>query len=170
MGSIVTVNGKTYNLPSGNVSVIGNKVYCDGKLVEDCNDIKEKEITIIVYGENNTIKTDCGDITVNGNANNVSSASGDIQIAGNTNNVSTTSGDVTIRGDIHGNCQTLSGDIKAKQIRNNVHDFTTGKANDFTTQEIIAGVEAQRVKPQVYKAKKKTSWFKELLFAIFGEE
>lgn len=160
--NIVTVNGKTYNLPSGNVSVIGNKVYCDGKLVEDCNGIKEKEITIIVYGENNTIKTDCGDITVNGNANNVSSASGDIQIAGNTNNVSTASGDVTIRGDIHGNCQTVSGDIKAKQVRNNVHDFTT--------REIIADLETQGVKPQVYKAKKKTSWFKELLFAIFGEE
>ena len=124
--NIVTVNGKTYNLPNGNVSVIGSIVYCNGKIVTDCDEFEEKEITIVVQGDNNTVSSDCADITVNGNANNVSTKSGDVEISGNANEVSTVSGDIEVMGSIHGNCKTVSGDIK-------------------------------------------TSWFKELLFKIFGE-
>ena len=110
----VTVNGKTYNLPNGNVSVIGNIVYCNGKIVTDCDEFDAKEITIIVQGDNNTVSSDGADITVNGNANNVSTKSGDVKISGNANEVSTVSGDIEVMGSIHGNCKTVSGDIKPR--------------------------------------------------------
>ena len=135
--NIVTVNGKTYNLPNGNLSVIGNIVYCNGKIVTDCDEFE----TIVVQGDNNTVSSDGANITVNGNANNVSTKSGDIEVMGS----------------IHGNCKTVSGDIKAKQVNNN-------------TNRIIADVETEGIEPQIYKIKKKGSWFKELLFKIFGEE
>lgn len=110
----VTVNGKTYNLPNGNVSVIGSIVYCNGKIVTDCDEFDAKEITIIVQGDNNTVSSDGADITVNGNANNVSTKSGDVEISGNANEVSTVSGDIEVMGSIHGNCKTVSGDIKQR--------------------------------------------------------
>lgn len=156
--NIVTVNGKTYNIPNGgSVSVIDNVVYCNGKIITDCNKLEAKEISIVVQGDNNTVSSDLADITVNGNANNVSTKSGDIKINGNTNEVSTLSGDIEVMGSIHGNCKTVSGDIKAKQVNNN-------------TNRIIADVETEGIEPQIYKIKKKDSWFKELLFKIFGEE
>ena len=151
--NIVTVNGKTYNLPNGNLSVIGNIVYCNGKIVTDCDEFE----TIVVHGDNNTVSSDGANITVNGNANNVSTKSGDIEISGNANEASTVSGDIEVMGSIHGNCKTVSGDIKAKQVNNN-------------TNRIIADVETEGIEPQIYKIKKKGSWFKELLFKIFGEE
>ena len=40
----VYVNGKKYILPNGNVSVVNNKVYWNGILVEDCDLFKEKII------------------------------------------------------------------------------------------------------------------------------
>ena len=155
--NIVNVNGKTYNLPNGNVSVIGNIVYCNGKIVTDCDEFDAKEITIVVHGDNNTVSSDGADITVNGNANNVSTKSGDIEINGNANEVSTLSGDIEVAGSINGNCKTVSGDIKAKQVKNN-------------TNRLIADAETEGIEPQIYKIKKKGSWFKELLFKIFGEE
>ena len=155
--NIVTVNGKTYNLPNGNVSVIGSIVYCNGKIVTDCDEFEAKEITIVFQGDNNTVSSDGANITVNGNANNVSTKSGDIEISGNANEASTVSGDIEVMGSIHGNCKTVSGDIKAKQVHNNTNMF-------------IADVETEGIKPQIYEIKKKGSWFKELLFKIFGEE
>ena len=155
--NIVNVNGKTYNLPNGNVSVIGNIVYCNGKIVTDCDEFDSKEITITVQGDNNTVTSEGANITVNGNANNVSTKSGDIEINGNANEVSTLSGDIEVTGSINGNCKTVSGDIKAKQVKNNAN-------------RIIADVETEGIEPQIYKIKKKGSWLKELLFKIFGEE
>ena len=154
----VVVNGKSYNLPNGgSVSVIGNVVYCNGKIVTDCDEFKEKEISIVVQGDNNTVSSDVANITVNGNANNVSTKSGDIEINGNANEVSTLSGDIEVTGSINGNCKSVSGDIKAKQVKNN-------------TNRLIADVETEGIGPQIYEIKKKNSWFKELLFKIFGEE
>ena len=152
MSSIVSVNGKTYCLPSGNVSVIGNKAYCDGKLVEDCNDFKEKEITIVVEGDNNSVSLDSGDIIVRGNARDVNGKSGDIEIYGNANNVSTMSGDVEIKGSVYGNVNTVSGDVRTRQIKNKAFEA------DF---EAMCGDNIPR--------KKRTSWFTDLLNSVLGE-
>ena len=153
----VTVNGKTYNLPNGNVSVIGSTVYCNGKIVTDCDEFEAKEISIVIQGDNNTVSSDDANITVNGNANNVSTKSGDIWICGDANDVSAVSGDIEILGTVKGNCKTISGDINEKQVNNN-------------TNRLIADIETEGIEPKIYKIKKKGSWFKELLFKIFGEE
>ena len=44
------VNGKKYILPNGSVSVVNNKVYWNGILVEDCDLFKEKTINITIEG------------------------------------------------------------------------------------------------------------------------
>lgn len=63
----VNINGKTYTAPDGcSVSVINNKVYFNGKLAEDFNDWKEKNIEIKVEGNCKEVKADAGNITVRG--------------------------------------------------------------------------------------------------------
>ena len=71
----VYVNGKKYILPNGNVSVVNNKVYWNGILVEDCDLFKEKIININIEGnvegdikcdtiESINIKGSCKDIQI----------------------------------------------------------------------------------------------------------
>ena len=116
MASTVIVNGKKYTLPGGNVSVIGNKVYCNGKLVEDCNEIKEKNITVVVNGNIDKVSSDVANIVVNGNANYVETDTGDIKIAGDVSgNVSSDTGDIRC-GNIGGNAETSTGDISHSGI------------------------------------------------------
>lgn len=116
MASTVIVNGKKYTLPGGSVSVIGNKVYCNGKLVEDCNNIEEKNITIIVNGNIDKVSSDVANITVNGNANCVETDTGDIKITGDVSgNVSSDTGDIRC-GNIGGNVKTSTGDISHSGI------------------------------------------------------
>lgn len=150
--NVVTVNGKTYNLPNGNVSVIGNKVYLNGKLVEDCNEIKEKEITIIIQGDNNTVSLDAGNITVKGNANDVSVQSGDIEIGGDANDVTTMSGDIEVFGNARGNCHSISGDVRVKGLK--VH-YKWPKEKDKDVLE------------QIDEEHKYTSWFDSIIKRIY---
>lgn len=98
----VFVNGKTYTAPDGcSVSVRNNKVYFNGKLAEDFNDWKEKNIEIKIVGNCNEVKADAGNITVEGNVE------GD---------ASSDAGNITIRGDVKGNANTDCGNIKAHHI------------------------------------------------------
>ena len=71
----VYVNGKKYTLPNGSVSVVNNKVYWNGILVEDCDLFKEKIINITIEGnvegdikcdtiESINIKGSCKDIQI----------------------------------------------------------------------------------------------------------
>lgn len=101
----VSINGKTYTAPDGcSVSVINNKVYFNGKLAEDFNDWKEKNIEIKVEGNCKEVKADAGNITVEGNVE------GD---------ASSDAGNITVRGDIKGNAKTDCGNIKAHHIFGN---------------------------------------------------
>jgi len=94
----VTINGKTYTAPDGcSISVINNKVYCDGKLLEDCNEIKQKKIEIIVEGNCKEVSADAGNITVNGNVEgDVAADAGNISIKGN------------VGGDVHADCGNIT--------------------------------------------------------------
>ena len=71
----VYVNDKKYTLPNGSVSVVNNKVYWNGILVEDCDLFKEKIINITIEGnvegdikcdtiESINIKGSCKDIQI----------------------------------------------------------------------------------------------------------
>ena len=102
----VNINGRTYTAPDGcSISVINNKVYFDGKLAEDFNDWKEKNIEIKIEGNCNEVKVDTGNIIVEGNVE---------------NNVIANTGNIKIRGDIKGNVTTDTGNISAHHIFGNV--------------------------------------------------
>lgn len=101
----VNVNGKTYNAPDGcSVSVINNKVYFNGKLAEDFNDWKEKNIEIKVEGNCKEVKVDAGNINIKGNVE---------------GNVNTDAGNISIEGDVIGNVTADCGNISANHISGN---------------------------------------------------
>lgn len=100
--TVVNINGRTYNVPDGNVSVINNKIYCNGKLYVSGDDRENSPCNITITGDNISVKTTSGNVIVNGNAG----------------NIITTSGDINVKGDVIGNCKTTSGDINAKQVFN----------------------------------------------------
>ena len=108
--NVVTINGKTYQC-EGNISVVGNKVYSDGKLLEDCENFKEKNIKIVVNGDLGILESCSADVTINGNCTSLKSSSGDVIVKGDVmENVQTVSGDVSCT-EIHGDTKTVSGDI-----------------------------------------------------------
>ena len=109
----VTINGKTFTIDSNNVTIRGNKVYADGKIVNDFENIHEKMVNITINGNVTNLEVSvCRQLQVNGECQNVTTTTGDVKISGDVKgNVYTTSGDVSC-GDIQGNCKTTSGDIK----------------------------------------------------------
>ena len=109
--NVVVVNGKKYTTTGGSISVIGNKVYCDGELLSDCDEFKEKVINIVVNGNvDGYVKTTSGNIKLQGSVGEIETTSGDVDIVGNVGNVKTVSGDVKAKK-ILGNVKTVSGDI-----------------------------------------------------------
>lgn len=103
----VYVNGKKYILPNGNVSVVNNKVYWNGKLVEDCYLLKEKIINITIEGNvEGDVKCDnIESINIKGSCKNIETNNGEVKIGGNVDgNVSTYNGNV--------NCHNINGDAK----------------------------------------------------------
>lgn len=132
-GTTITINGRTYNLPSGSVSVVDGKIYHNGKLVDDYSDKKETTYNVVISGDNNNISVQSGDVKVNGSAGSVTTQSGDVEIACEVNgDVKTTSGDINIKGNVYGRCSTVSGDINAKRIDENgvTKDAKTGNFFD----------------------------------------
>jgi hypothetical protein len=115
MGKIC-INGKTYDVGDGNVSVINNEVYCNGKLVSDLKDFSEKKIRIIIEGDlKGDLKTSSGDVEITGNVGgSVQTQSGDVDISGTVGgSITTMSGDVKC-GNVGGSVSTMSGDISKK--------------------------------------------------------
>lgn len=101
----VSINGKTYTAPDGvSIDVINNKVYFNGELQENLNEIKEKNIEIIVKGNCNEVKADTANITIEGNVD---------------GNVTSDTGNIKIRGDVKGNVSNDCGNISAHHIFGN---------------------------------------------------
>ena len=109
----VYVNGKKYTLPNGSVSVINNKVYWNGKLVEDCDLFKEKTININIEGNvEGDIKCDTIEsINIKGSCKNIETHNGEVKIGGDVaGNISTHNGNVSCHN-IHGDVKTHNGNI-----------------------------------------------------------
>lgn len=122
----VHINGRTYTAPDGcSVSVVNNKVYFNGKLAEDFNDWKEKNIEIKIEGNCKELKADVGNVTIEGNVEgNVTSDTGNIKVRGDVKgNVTTDCGNVSSHH-IFGNCSTDCGNI-------NGHGSCSGGGNWF---------------------------------------
>lgn len=98
----VKMGGKTYEIPSGNVSIINNQIYADGKLyTEDGFDkVKVEPISITVEGNVESIDCDCN-VNVIGDVNNVD-CGGSVGISGDMKGDINCGGSVTIKGNHHG--------------------------------------------------------------------
>lgn len=98
----VTINGRSYDVPSGNVSIINKTIYVNGKKFNPDNsyDIRESKIINVVV-EGNIEIVDC---------------SGNVEVKGNVGKIDC-SGNVCIKGDVNadidcgGNC-TIEGNHK----------------------------------------------------------
>lgn len=126
----VVVNGKTITAPDGvSISVINNKVYFNGELQENLNEIKEKNIEIIVKGNCNEVKADTANITIEGNVDgNVTSDTGNIKIRGDVKgNVSNDCGNISAHH-IFGNASNDCGNINGEQ---NVNSVNVGNGSWF---------------------------------------
>ena len=112
----VSVNGKTYSLPDGSISVINNKVYCNGELVTDESESKEKVINIYVHGNvQGGIKTDVGNIKVTGDCIDIKTTSGDVECGDVRGDINTVSGDVKCKS-VTGSIKTVSGDVSKRLL------------------------------------------------------
>lgn len=109
----IVINGKKYsNISSGNLTISNNKVYVNGFLIEDLNNIEEKNIKIEIYGDKNFISVDsCENINVNGSVYNIKLTNGTITCDDVKNDVTITNGDIKANK-IYGKCNVINGDIK----------------------------------------------------------
>lgn len=111
-GPTCTVNG--VEVSGQNITIEGNQVFVDGKPVEV---EQQKQITITINGDCDSVETTSGDVTVSGVAGSVKTMSGDVDVVGSSGikgSVKTMSGDVSANGTIGGNVSTMSGDIRHK--------------------------------------------------------
>ena len=104
--SKVTVNGKTIRVRGNNISIINDKIYVDGKLLDE--DMDAKNITVIVEGSCGNLKVE-GDVEIKGDCGNVD-CSGSCHIEGNVTGDVDASGSVTC-GDVGGNIDA-SGSVR----------------------------------------------------------
>ncbi len=110
-GSTCVING--VEVSGRDITVQGNQVFVDGKPIEV---EQQKQITITINGDCDSVETTSGDVTVSGVAGSVKTMSGDVDVvdSGITGSVKTMSGDVSANGTIGGNVSTMSGDIRHK--------------------------------------------------------
>ena len=109
----IIINGKKYNnISSGNFTISNNKIYINGSLIENLNNIEEKNIKIEIYGDKNFISIDsCETVTVNGDVYNIKLTNGTINCDDVKNDVTITNGDINVNR-IFGKCEVINGDIK----------------------------------------------------------
>ena len=108
------INGQAFHTEGNNLSIAGNKVYVDGKLVTDLSGIKSNNITVHVYGNVGDLKAP-GDVSVEGDVGSITTASGDVTVSGSvTGDCKSSSGDINVEGRVSGSCTTVSGDIKSE--------------------------------------------------------
>lgn len=109
----IIINGKKYNnISSGNFTISNNKIYISGSLIENLNNIEEKNIKIEIYGDKNFISIDnCETVTVNGNVYNIKLTNGTITCNDVGNDVTITNGNIKANK-IFGKCNVINGDIE----------------------------------------------------------
>ncbi len=104
---MVTINGKTYN--GNNLSVVNNKVYIDGKLVDQED---AKVINIHVEGNIETLDVDhCDVLEIKGNCGNVTSKNGNIVVKGDVEGDVTNKNGNIICGNVAGDADTKNGNV-----------------------------------------------------------
>lgn len=113
----MTINGKAYRNINGSISVQGNKVFVNGRPIEDLEQMEEKNISITITGEVSSLSADCCDtIHVDGNVGKIRTTSGDVEVSGRVDgDIQTTSGDINC-SDVTGDVSTTSGDVICDRV------------------------------------------------------
>lgn len=120
----VTINGTTYHLPPGNISVCNNKIYVNGELYDvekETGNTFKGTVNINITTDQNIDSISCnGSITINGSLNNSRINAGDsLDISGDVSSSRINAGDsITIEGDFSGGNMSAGDDIN---IRNYVN-------------------------------------------------
>lgn len=96
----VTINGKTIQVPNGNVSVINNKVFVNGKEIDTSDtDLKGNCGTVNISIEGNADRIECnGSVQVKGNVSKGIDCGGSIEITGDVDGAIDCGGSVKITG------------------------------------------------------------------------
>lgn len=100
MTSKIIINGRTIKVPSGNITINGDTILVDGQPIEsDELQAKVVNITVSLSAKNNlqTI-SNCDSVTV----------------TGKVVDISTVNGDVKVHGTVHGNVDTINGNVRAE--------------------------------------------------------
>lgn len=141
MSNIVSINGKRYQCESGNITVVNNKVYCNGKLVSDTNsEFTEKEIHITIEGNVNDVSVTAGNVSVKGTADSVSAKSGDVYVGMDVlGECKTVSGDITVHGNVYHGCNTVSGNIRATYAAASPRDIPEQMRRSYVRTDISTG-------------------------------
>lgn len=98
-GNKVTINGKTIQVPNGNVSIINNKVFVDGKEIDTSDTDLSKSSIVNISIEGNVDKIHCnGSVEVKGNVSKGIDCGGSVQITGDVDGAIDCGGSVRITG------------------------------------------------------------------------
>lgn len=97
----ISINGKTIQVPEGDMSIINNNIYINGKKLD--TDCKLENIAIIINGDVNNLENINGPVTINGNVKGNVTANGSIKCKDVGNNIKA-SGSVKC-GKVNGNIQ-----------------------------------------------------------------
>lgn len=106
MGNRVVLNGKSYDLPDGSVSIINKKIYINGKEWNAEGEVNLKNfdtVNIEIHGDVNEIKTN-GSVIVHGHVKVDIDAGGSVRCGD-------VGGDVDASGSVH--CGDVRGRVDA---------------------------------------------------------
>lgn len=100
---MININGQSFS--GQNIQITNNRIYIDGKLIEDQEVVESKNIYITVDGNVSKLEVD--------NAETIS-------VTGDANTIKTTNGNVRVVGVVHGDVKTVNGNVSAINIEGKV--------------------------------------------------
>lgn len=108
----VIINGKSYEIPNGGVSIINNKIYVDGKeftegMKKDC-----KIVNVDIYGNVEQINCESS-VTVNGNVCNINCG-----------------GSCEVKRDVFGDIRS-GGSVSCKNVKGSVNAGGSVRCKSF---------------------------------------
>lgn len=107
----VSINGTPYK--GDVITILNGEIIVDGKIHGDI--LGFNEISIVVNGDVETLKTEGGDVEVHGDVGTVKTASGDVYCDNVNGYVESMSGDIHCKKVI-GGVKTLSGNVYKSQV------------------------------------------------------
>jgi hypothetical protein len=108
---MININGMSFS--GQNIQITNNRIYIDGKLIEDQEAVESKIIHIMVDGNVSKLEVDNAEsVTVTGDAGSVKTVNGNVRVGASIQgDVKTVNGNVTADV-IEGGVSTVNGNIR----------------------------------------------------------